>query len=579
MKDVRSEPWKARGDKENNYSAEWKKRGSRIGLVKNGLVKSMGYTDKDIEKPIIGIINTWGETNPGHLHFRQLSEAVKRGVWAAGGFPLEVNTMTLCEVFFDVSTLIYRNLLSMTTEELIARHPFDGVVLIGGCDKNIPAHLMAAASVNKPTIYLPGGAMLPGNYKGNPVSQGTDTYGIYNQYTAGEITLDELIDHECYMCGSIGACPMLGTATTGQTITEALGLALPYSGTSLAISSEKIRQSEETGRMIVELVNKDIKFLDIFNMDSIENAIRVLMASGGSTNLIIHLIAIARRAGIKLTLDDFERISEDTPVLVNIKPHSDKYYMGDFHNAGGVPALMKELGDKIHSDCLTVTGKTVSENLADTDMPYNKDVIRPLDDPLDEKGGLTILYGNLAPRGAVLKRSAASTTLRKHRGPAKVFDNLGDCQQYLLDEDNDFTEDMVIVLRGYGPVGAPGMPENGNQIPLPPKLKRRGITDFVRITDARMSGGCFGTEIVHVSPESAVGGPLAVVRDGDIIHLDVDNNLIEIEISDEELKDRLSKVELKTHPNIRRGYIRHYIDTITQADEGCDSSYLQFVDE
>lgn len=576
MEDVRSEPWKARSDKENNYSIPWKKRGDRIGLVKNALVKAMGYTDKDIEKPIVGIINTWGETNPGHIHFRQLADAVKRGVWAAGGFPMEVNTMTLCEVFVDVSTLIYRNLLAMTTEELIARHPFDGVVLIGGCDKNIPAHLMAAATVNKPTIYLPGGAMLPGYHKGEAKILGPDTYRAYNSYTAGEITREEFIAYECAMCGSAGACPMLGTATTGQVVTEALGLALPYSGSSLAVSSEKLRQSEETGRQIVELIKKDIKCLDILNMKSLENAIRVLMATGGSTNLIIHLIAIARRAGIDLKMDDFERLSEETPVLVNIKPHGTNL-MAEFHNAGGVAGLMKEMEGMLHTDCLTVTGKTVGENLKTVDMPYDKTVIRPLEDPIDPKGGTTVLYGNLAPRGSVMKRSAASTTLRKHRGPAKVFENLGDCQQWLLDENSDVDENMVIILRGYGPVGAPGMPENGNQIPLPPKLKRRGIEDFVRITDARMSGGCFGTEILHVSPEAAVGGPLAAIQDGDIIHLDVDQNLIEVELSDEELAERMAKIKPKTHENIRRGFMRLYIDTVTQADEGCDSTFLQYV--
>ncbi len=560
----------------NNYSENWKKRGDRTGLIRNALLKSMGYTDADIEKPIIGIINTWAETNPGHIHFRQLSEAVKRGVWASGGFPLEVNTMSICEVFFDISSLVYRNLLSITTEELIERHPFDGIVLIGGCDKNIPAQLMAAVSANKPTIYLPGGAMLPGNYKGKTLACGTDSFYLYNDYTSGKISLEEMTKHEGCLYGSAGACPIMGTANTCQTVTEALGIALPNSASCLGVSAEKLRISEETGRKVVELVNKNIKCLDIINEKSVENAIRVLMATGGSTNLIIHLIAIARRANIDLTLDDFERISKETPVLVNVKPHGTENVGMGFHNAGGVASLMKEMEHMLNGECLTVSGKTVSENLKEIDMPYDKNTIRPLDNPIEEKGGIAVLYGNLAPNGAVIKRSAASTRLLKHRGPAKVFENLTEFQKYLLDENSDITPDTVIVLRGYGPKGAPGMPENGNFMPLPPKLNKMGINDFVRITDARMSGGCFGTQILHVAPESAVGGPLAAVRDGDIIHLDVDNNLIELEVSDSKITERLKSFKPKTHSDIKRGFVRNFIDNVTQADEGCDLTYMQY---
>ena len=563
---------------ENNYSANWKKRGDRTGLIRNALLKSMGYTDADIEKPIIGIINTWAETNPGHIHFRQLSEAVKRGVWAAGGFPLEVNTMSICEVFFDISSLVYRNLLSITTEELIERHPFDGIVLIGGCDKNVPAQLMAAVSANKPTIYLPGGAMLPGSYKGKTLACGTDSFYLYNDYTSGKITLDEMTKHEGCLYGSAGACPIMGTANTCQTVTEALGIALPNSASCLGVSAEKLRVSEETGRKAVELVNNDIKCLDIINKESIENAIRVLMATGGSTNLIIHLIAIAKRANIDLKLDDFERISKETPVLVNVKPHGTENVGMGFHNAGGVASLMKEMEGMLNGDCLTVTGKTISENLKDIDMPYDTNTIRPLDNPIEEQGGIAVLYGNLAPNGAVIKRSAASAHLLNHRGKAKVFEDLTECQKYLLDENSDVTPDTVIVLRGYGPKGAPGMPENGNFMPLPPKLNKTGINDFVRITDARMSGGCFGTQVLHVAPESAVGGPLAAVRDGDIIHLDVDNNKLELEVSDEEIARRLKDFVPKEHSDIKRGFVRNFIDNVTQADEGCDLTYMQYKD-
>lgn len=563
---------------ENNYSDAWKKRGDRTGLIRNALLKSMGYTDKDIEKPIVGIINTWAETNPGHIHFRQLADAVKRGVWAAGGFPLELNTMSICEVFFDVSSLIYRNLLSVTTEELIARHPFDGVVLIGGCDKNIPAQLMAAVSVNKPTIYLPGGAMLPGSYQGKTLACGTDSFHLYNRYTSGEISLEEMTKHEGCLYGSAGACPIMGTANTGQTVAEALGIALPDSAACLGVSAEKLRISEETGRAAVELIKNDIKCRDIINKEAIENAIRVLMATGGSTNLIIHLTAIARRANINLTLYDFERISKETPVLLNVKPHGAGTVGNDFHDAGGVSALMKEMEGMLNTDCLTVTGKTVGENLKAAEMPYNTDIIRPLDNPIEKSGGIAVLYGNLAPKGAVIKRAAASPELLCHRGPAKVFESLEECQKYLLDENCDMTADTVIVLRGYGPIGAPGMPENGNYMPLPPKLNRAGVKDFVRITDARMSGGCFGTQVLHIAPESAVGGPLAAVRDGDIIHLDTDKNLIEVELSDEEIAQRLKGFKPKTHPDIKRGFIRNFIDNVTQADEGCDLKYMQYAE-
>lgn len=563
---------------ENNYSDKWKKRGDRTGLIRNALLKSMGYTDADIEKPIIGIINTWAETNPGHIHFRQLADAVKRGVWAAGGFPLEVNTMSICEVFFDISSLIYRNLLSITTEELIERHPFDGVVLIGGCDKNVPAQLMAAVSANKPTIFLPGGAMLPGSYKGRTLACGTDSFYLYNDYTSGKITLEEMTKHEGCLYGSAGACPIMGTANTCQTVAEAMGIALTGSASCLGVSAEKLRISEMTGRQAVELVKKDIKCLDIINRSSLENAIRVLMATGGSTNLIIHLIAIARRANIDLSLDDFERISKETPVLVNVKPHGTENVGMGFHNAGGVASLMKEMEGMLCGDCLTVSGKTLSENLKDIDMPYDTNVIRPLGNPLEDKGGIAVLYGNLAPSGAVIKRSAASPHLLNHRGEAKVFEDLTECQKYLLDENSDVTPDTVIVLRGYGPKGAPGMPENGNFMPLPPKLNRMGVNDFVRITDARMSGGCFGTQVLHVAPESAVGGPLAAVRDGDIIHIDVDNNLIELEISDDEMKQRLKDFVPKEHTDIKRGFVRNFIDNVTQADEGCDLTYMQYKD-
>jgi dihydroxy-acid dehydratase len=563
----------------NNHSNEWKHPGNRQELLRSGLLQAMGYTKIDIEKPIIGIINTWAETNPGHLHFRQLSEAVKRGIWAAGGFPLEVNTLSICEVFFDISSLIYRNLLAIETEELMARHPFDGIVLIGGCDKNIPAQLMAAVTVNKPTIFLPGGAMLPGSYEGETLSCGTDTFKLYNRYLSGELTWQQLMDHAGCLYGSAGACPIMGTANTCQVIAEALGIALPGTASSLGVSSEKLRQAEMSGRRIVEIVDEGLKPRDIITKESMYNAIRVLMACGGSTNLLIHLKAIMRRAGFDIDLMEFDRISNDTPLIVNVKPHG-QYPMGaDFHNAGGVPAVMKELESKLNLDCITVTGKTLRENLKCVNFSYNRNIISSIDNPISPTGGISVLKGNLAPNGAVIKRSAASERLLRHRGPAKVFDDLTAAEKWLVSEDTEMDENTVIVLRGYGPKGAPGMPEFGNYLPVPPKLYRKGVRDYLRITDSRMSGGCFGSVILHVSPEAELGGPIAAVRDGDIIEVNVDRNLITLEISDEEMANRLRDFKPKGHPNIKRGFVRNFIDHVLQADEGCDLDYLQYVEE
>ncbi|HIS93454.1 MAG TPA: dihydroxy-acid dehydratase [Candidatus Alectryocaccomicrobium excrementavium] len=558
----------------NNTSQSWKHPGNRQELLRSALLQAMGYTSADIEKPIIGILNTWGETNPGHLHFRNLAEAVKRGVWAAGGFPLEVNCLSICEVFFDVSSLIYRNLLAMETEELAARHPFDGIVLIGGCDKSVPAQLMAAATVNKPTIFLPGGAMLPGNYRGETLCCGTDTFKLYNRYISGELTWQQMMARAGCLYGSVGACPIMGTANTCQTAVEAMGLALPGSASSLGVSAEKARQAEMTGRRIVEMVAEDLTVDKILTPDSIRNAIRVIMACGGSTNLLIHLKAIMHRAGFDLDLMEFDAISNDTPLLVNVKPHGNHPVGEAFHHAGGVPAVMKELEGKLHLSCMTVTGRTVGENLQDAGFAYDRDVIRSLANPLMPTGGMCILKGNLAPNGAVIKRSAATERLLHHRGRAKVFDDLAAAEKWLADPASPVDEDMVVVLRGYGPKGAPGMPEFGNYLPVPPALHKKGIDDYLRITDSRMSGGCFGSIILHVSPEAQVGGPLAAVRDGDIIHVEADENLLEVELSEAEIASRLKDFVPREHADIQRGFLKNFIDHVQQADEGCDLDYL-----
>ena len=558
---------------ENFSSKKWLKPGSRQCLIRRGLVKSMGYTDEDMEKPIVGIINTWGETNPGHANFRELAEAVKRGVWAAGGFPLEINTMSLCEVFFDISSLIYRNLLSMTTEELIARHPFDGVVLLGSCDKSVPAQLMAALSANKPMIFLPGGPMLPGSYKGETLVCGTDSFKLWTKYQAGELDEEDLKQAEGCLYGSVGACPIMGTANSMQTAVEALGLSLPGSASAPAVSALKMRYAEKSGRQIMELIRKDIKPRDIVTRKALENAITVLMSSGGSTNLLIHLVAIAGRAGIKLDLETFQQISDKTCVLVNCKPSGTGSVGIEFHQAGGVPALMKELEPLLNLDELTVTGNTVGENLATVEYSHNRDAIAAKEKPFQNSGGIAVLHGNLAPRGAVIKRSAAS--ILKFRGEARVFDTLADAEKYLLAPDSDMDENKAIILRGYGPKGAPGMPEFGNYMPIPPKMHKRGKDDFVRITDARMSGGAFGTVVLHVCPEALAGGPLGAIENGDIIHLDVDQGILNVELSDEEIAKRLAEKRFEPKETFHRGFVRHYIDTVLQADEGCDFPYLQ----
>ena len=556
-------------------SKRWLSGRTRQVLLRRALVKTMGYTDEDLDKPIVGIINTWAETNPGHYNFRELAEAVKRGVWAAGGFPLEVNTMSICEVFFDISSLIFRNLLSMTPEELIERHPFDGVVLMGSCDKNVPAQLMAAVSANKPAIYLPGGPMLPGNYRGESLACGTDSFKLWTKYLAGELKEEDLSNVEGCLYGSVGACPIMGTANSMQCATESLGLSLPGSAGAPAVSAEKFRIAEMTGRRIVGMIQENLRVRDIVTREALENCITVLMASGGSTNLLIHLTAIARRAGITLPLNLFRKISDRTPLLVNTKPVGD-YTVGiEFHQAGGVPALMKELESRLHTDALTVTGKTVGENLAKVEHSCNPKAIAPIDHPLSPNGGIATLFGNLAPRGAVIKRAAASPELLKFRGEARVFDTLADAEKYLLDENSDMDEHKAVILRGYGPKGAPGMPEFGNYMPIPPKLYRRGVKDYLRITDARMSGGAFGTVVLHVCPEAAAGGPLGALRDGDIITMDVDAGTLNVELSDEEIARRLAETKFEPKEKFERGFIKHYTEAVLQADEGCDFSYLQ----
>ena len=546
----------------NNTSEEWKHPGNRQELLRSALLQAMGYTDIDISKPIIGIVNTWAETNPGHLHFRQLSEAVKRGVWAAGGFPLEVNTLSICEVFFDLSSLIYRNLLSIETEELMARHPFDGIVLIGGCDKNIPAQLMAAVTVDKPTIFLPGGAMLPGNYKGETLCCGTDTFKLYNRYISGELTWQEMMDRAGCLYGSVGACPIMGTANTCQTVAEALGMALPGSASSLGVSAEKSRQAELSGRRIVEMVKENLTVSKIITPDSVRNAIRVLMACGGSTNLLIHLKAIMGRAGFDIDLMEFDAISNDTPLLVNVKPHGTNPVGAEFHNAGGVPAVMKELEGKLNLDCMTVTGKTLGENIEGCEN-LNPEVIRPIDNPYSETGGLAVLKGNIAPDGSVVKRSAVVPEMLVHEGPARVFE----CEEDAIEaiKDGKIVAGDVVVIRYEGPKGGPGMREMLNPTSA---IAGMGLGSSVAlITDGRFSGASRGASIGHVSPEAAVGGPIALIEEGDIIQIDIPNLTLNAKISDEELAARKAKWQPR-EPKVTTGYLARYAAMVTSGNRG-----------
>jgi len=475
-----------------------------------GLFKSMGFTEHDLQNPIVGVVNTWSELNPGHYHLRTVAEAVKRGVWQSGGTPLEFNTISLCEVFIEGSSLPYRNLLAMDTEAMLKVHPLDAAVLLSTCDKDVPAQLMGAASANIPSIMVTGGPVLPGRFRDEDVVCCTDISRYEAELRAGNIAKEDMVELENCIIPGIGACGMMGTANTMQSMAEALGMALPGSANIPAVYARRYWVAEESGRQIMELMKNDVKPSEIMTWKAFENAIRVLEALGGSTNAIIHLIAIAHQLDIELNLTLFDKLSSETPWLADVKP-SGKYVVADFYEAGGVLAVMKELEPLLNTDVLTVTGKTLKENLAQVKVKRTP-VIAPLNKPLSEEGGLAILFGNLAPDGAVIKVSAASPNLLQHRGRAVVFDSMAEVRDRLLGAE-DVSPDDVLVLRYVGPKGA-GMPEYG-MLPLPTRLLEKGIRDMVRVTDARMSGGHFGTIVLHVAPEAAVGGPLAAVETGD----------------------------------------------------------------
>jgi dihydroxy-acid dehydratase len=532
----------------------------------------MGYSREEYAgKPVIAILNTWSEMNPCHTHFRQRVEEVKRGIWQAGGFPIELPVQTLSEPFQKPTTMLYRNFLAMEAEETLRSYPADGVVLMGGCDKTTPALLMGAISMDLPTIFLPAGPMLRGNWNGATLGSGSDTWKYWADLRAGKISEQDWKGVEGGIARSPGHCMTMGTASTMTSATEALGFTLPGFASIPAPDSRHAQMSAKTGMRIVEMVWEDLKPSDILTAGSIDNAVTTCLALSGSTNAIVHMIALARRAGVELTLDRYDLLSRRTPVLANIRP-TGTWLMEDFFYAGGLRAMLKELGGLIDGSQKTVNGRTLGENIADAQI-FNDDVIRRLDSPLMPDNGLAVLRGNIAPDGAVIKPGAAEPRLLVHKGKAVVFKDYNDMAARIDSEELDVDENSVIVLQHAGPVGAPGMPEWG-QLPIPQKLLKQGVRDMLRISDARMSGTSYGACVLHVAPESFIGGPLAYVKDGDLIELDVPQRKLNVLVSDEELARRKA-AWVAPQARFTRGYGAMHQIHVMQADKGCDFDFLQ----
>jgi L-arabonate dehydrase len=553
-------------------SRAWFDTPELYGWLRRAAFKAEGFGEPAYEgRPIIGICNSWSELTHCNAHLRQVAEAVKRGVWQAGGFPMEFPVMSLGEYNMRPTTMLYRNLMSMDVEESISANPLDGVVLLGGCDKTTPALLMGAASADLPSILVTGGPQLKGHWRGEELGSCTDCRRYQQELRAERITEEDWAELQNCIVRSPGHCMVMGTASTMASMGEALGMALPHNAAIPAVDSRRMQLAEASGRQIVQLVARGIRPSDIMTPDAFDNAIRTLHAIGGSTNAIIHLIAIAGRVGIDLSLDRFDELSRSTPFLLDLKP-SGRFLMEDFYYAGGLPALLKELRPLLHQDALTVTGQSLGAHLADG-VSHNPELIRPLDAPLHAEGGLAVLYGSLAPGGALIKPTAASPGLLTHRGRAVVFANHDDLEHRIDDPDLDVHPNDVLVMRDAGPIGAPGMPEWGF-LPLPKKLLQQGVRDMVRISDARMSGTAFGTVVVHATPESAAGGPLAAVRTGDIIELDVPNRRLNLLVEPQEVAQRLASATPPA-PHYRRGYGWLFAQHILQADKGCDFDFLR----
>ncbi len=566
-------------DKQAPVSATGMKRGlTSYGdqdfslFLRKAFIKGAGYTDKALNRPVIGIVNTGSAYNPCHGNMPQLIEAVKRGVMLGGGLPMDFPTISIHESFASPTSMYLRNLMSMDTEEMIRAQPMDAVVLIGGCDKTVPAQLMGAASAGTPAIQLITGSMLTGSHRGERVGACTDCRRYWARFRATEIEEEEVADVNNQLVASVGTCSVMGTASTMACVAEALGMTVPGGASPPAVTADRIRVAEETGARAVQMAVDGLTIDKILTAKAFDNAMRVLLAIGGSTNAIVHLTAIAGRLGHRIDLDTLDRMGKETPVLLDLKP-TGQHYMEDFHKAGGMATLLRELKPLLHLDALTVTGRTLGEEIALSGPGYRQDVVRSFSDPIYPQGGLAVLRGNLAPGGAIIKQSAADPALMEHEGRAVVFDNLEDLASRIDDETLDVTAQDVLVLKNIGPVGAPGMPEAG-YIPIPRKLARAGVKDMVRISDGRMSGTAFGTIVLHVTPEAAIGGPLAHVRNGDRIRLSVINREIVLLVPEAELHRRALNNPV-VRPTAGRGYRKLFLQTVTQADEGVDFDFLQ----
>src|SRR5687767_879689 len=554
-------------------SAAWFGKHDKDGFIHRSWMRNQGLpADVFDGRPVVGICNTWSELTPCNAHLRTIAEHVKRGVWEAGGLPLEFPVMSTGESNMRPTAMLYRNLVSMDVEESIRANPIDGVVLLCGCDKTTPSLVMGAASCDVPAIVVSGGPMLNGKYCGQDIGSGTDVWRFSEDVRAGVMTVEQFMDAEACMSRSAGHCMVMGTASTMASMVEALGLGFPYNAALPAVDSRRYAMAHLAGRRIVDMIRDDVRISQILTREAFENAIRTTGAIGGSTNAVIHLLAIAGRVGVDVSLADWDRLGRDVPTLVDLRP-SGRFLMEDFHYAGGVPAVLRRLDDLglLHRDAMTVNGRTIGENCRQAPN-WNAEVIRPADKPLTAQGGIAVLRGNLAPDGAVLKPSAASPHLLRHRGPAVVFESIEHYKKRIGDPSLPVTPDSVLVLKNCGPVGYPGMAEVGN-MGLPPSILKQGITDMVRISDARMSGTAYGTVVLHVCPEAAVGGALALVQDGDMIELDVEGRRLHLDVPQDELARRRAAWQPPAaHGN--GGYVQLYVRHVQQADKGADLDFL-----